>query len=285
MTVAFVAEVSSNHNRDLDRCLAFIRTAAEIGCSAVKFQLFRIRQLFAPEILARSEEHRRRESWELPLEFLPELASRCRSLGILFGCTPFYLGAVEELKPYADLYKVASYELLRDDLLTACAGTGKPVVMSTGMATISEVERAVDVVRAAGCSDLTLLHCVSAYPSRPVDSNLAALESLRRLCRCRVGWSDHSVNPGVIHRAVHRWGATMVEFHLDLDGKGEEYQRGHCWLPQQIGPVIEAVQNGLLADGSGEKSPAPGELEEREWRADPADGLRPLLKTREGWRG
>jgi len=280
MTVAFVAEVSSNHNRDLERCFAFIQTAASMGCSAVKFQLFRVRQLFAPEILAKSAEHRQREKWELPVEFLPALAARCRSAGISFACTPFYLAAVEELQPYVDLYKIASYELLRHDLLIACAGTGKPVVLSTGMATLEEVKRAVQVVRQAGCKDLTLLHCVSAYPVQPIDCNLAALETMRRACKCQVGWSDHSVNPGVIYRAVHHWGATMIEFHLDLDGQGEEYKRGHCWLPHQIEPVIKAVQHGFLADGSGKKTPAPSELEERDWRADPGDGLRPLNATR-----
>ncbi len=282
--VAFVAEVSSNHNCDLQRCFDFIQTAASIGCAAVKFQLFRIRQLFAPEVLARSEEHRWRERWELPVEFLPELARCSHDMGILFACTPFYLDAVEELRPYVDAYKIASYELLRYDLLAACARTEKPVVLSTGMATLDEVQRGVEVLRQAGCRDLTLLHCVSAYPALPGECELAALERLRRECHCPVGWSDHTVNPGVIHRAVHRWGASMVEFHLDLDGTGEEFGKGHCWLPGQIGPVIAAVHDGFLADGTGEKRPGKSELAERDWRADPGDGLRPFKKVREGWR-
>lgn len=285
MTVAFVAEVSSNHHRDLDRCLAFVDAAAKIGCAAVKFQLFRVRELFAPEILAKSEEHRRRVQWELPVEFLSPLASRCREKGIQFACTPFYLEAVAELLPYVDFYKIGSYELLWDDLLAACAATGKPVVLSTGMATREEARRAVAILRRAGCKDLTLLHCVSDYPSRPLDSNLAAIETLRRDNECALGWSDHSVDPSVIYRAVHRWGAAMIEFHLDLEGAGEEFQSGHCWLPEQIGPVIESVQTGFLSDGRPEKEPAASELSEREWRADPSDGLRPLLTTRHAWRG
>jgi len=284
MNVVFVAEVSSNHNRDMNRCLTFIDKAAEIGCGAVKFQLFKIRKLFAPEILAKSEMHRQREAWELPVEFLPALATRCHEVGIQFVCTPFYLDAVEELLPYVDFYKIASYELLWDNLLIACARTGKPVVLSTGVATLDEVQRSVSVLRHAGCEDLTLLNCISSYPAPPDECNLAAIETLRRACDCPVGWSDHSVSPGVIYRAVHCWGATMVEFHLDLEGEGEEYRAGHCWLPNQIRPVIEAVQIGFRADGSGKKMPAPSELPERDWRADPSDGLRPLLKTREEWR-
>jgi len=284
MKVMFVAEVSSNHQRDLDRCLAFVDKAAEIGCGAVKYQLFKIKELFAPEILARSERHRQREAWELPVAFLPTLAARCRDAGIQFACTPFYLEAVEELLPHVDFYKIASYELLWDDLLTACARTRKPVVLSTGMATLDEIRRAVEVLRSGGCSDLGLLHCVSGYPAPLGECNLAAIETLRRACNCPVGWSDHTVNPGVIHRAVHRWGASIVEFHLDLDGTGDEYKTGHCWLPDQIQPVIEAVQSALEADGNGEKVPAPSELADRDWRADPRDGLRPLKNIREAWR-
>jgi len=284
MSVDFIAEVSSNHNSDLKRCLAFVDKAAEIGCDVVKFQLFKIDELFAPEILAKSEQHRSRKAWELPAEYLPELASRCKEVGIKFTCTPFYLEAVKELLPYVDFYKIASYELLWDDLLIECARTGKPIVISTGMATLDEIERAVSVMHNAGCRDLTILHCISGYPAPVKECNLAAIETIREKFKCSAGWSDHSVNPGVIYRAVNRWGASAVEFHLDLDGNGGEFSGGHCWLPEGIRPVIENLQSGFLADGSGEKVPASSELPDRDWRADPDDGLRPLLKTRDSWR-
>lgn len=279
----FVAEVSSNHHRDIQRCFDFIDTAARIGCGAVKFQLFRIDELFAPEILQRSEAHRKRRQWELPVEFLPQLAGRCRSRGIAFCCTPFYLQAVQELEPHVDFFKIASYELLWDELLVACAATGKPVVLSTGMATLEEIGHAVDVLRGAGAADLTLLHCVSGYPTPVGECNLAAIETLRNAFGCPTGWSDHSVSEAVIHRAVHRWSSSMVEFHLDLDGQGEEFGAGHCWLPVQIGSVITSLQQGWEADGSAEKLPTPAELPDRPWRADPADGLRPLLEIRREW--
>lgn len=288
MSVVFVAEVSSNHHRDLVRCLAFIDKAAEIGCGAVKFQLFRIRKLFAPEILARREELRKREAWELPVGFLPELSARSRAKGIRFGCTPFYLEAVKELLPHVDFYKIASYELLWGDLLRACAGTGKPVVLSTGMATLGEVDEAVATLMNAGCEDLTILHCLSGYPAPVGECNLSAIATIRDhfrrsplFPRLRFGWSDHSVNPGVVLRAVHRWGAEMVEFHLDLEGEGEEFRTGHCWLPEQVRSLVASTQDGCSADGSGEKVPGPAESRERDWRADPGDGLRPLRKVRE----
>lgn len=281
---AFIAEVSSNHSRDLERSLAFIDCASEIGCDAVKFQLFRIDQLFSSEILNKSEKHRQRKEWELPLEFLPELAARCIEKNIQFSCTPFYLDAVAQLEPHVAFYKIASYELLWDGLLAACARTGKPVILSTGMATMDEIRHAVDVLRQNGCSSPTLLHCTSAYPTPYAEANLAAIETIRQATGCEVGWSDHTVEPGVIHRAIHHWGASVVEFHLDLDGQGEEFAAGHCWLPDQIAAVIGDVNKGLGADGSGFKEPVPSELPDRLWRADPSDGLRPLKEIREQWK-
>jgi sialic acid synthase SpsE len=290
MSTQFVAEVSSNHNRDLDRCFEFIDVASEIGCYAIKFQLFRIEELFAPEILDRSEDHRKRKEWELPVEFLPELHERCDQAGIRFACTPFYLKAVEELEPYVDFYKVASYELLWKDLLTACAKTGKPVVLSTGMATMDEIGAAVDVLTEAGCKDATLLHCVSSYPTPVNQCNLSAIGTLRdkfkiqnSKLRIQCGWSDHSVNPAVIYRAVHHWNASMIEFHLDLEGMGKEFKAGHCWLPQDMEKVVRSIKDAFEADGSGVKEPMSMELPDRNWRADPSDGLRPLSEVRKQW--
>ncbi len=280
----FIAEVSSNHNRDIERAIRFVDCAADAGCSAVKFQLFRVEKLFAPEILSKSDEHRRRKQWELPLEFIPRLADHTHNRGMQFCCTPFDLEAVEALEPWVDFYKVASYELLWDGLLQKCAESGKPLVLSTGMATVDEIAHAVEVVTRSGGSDrLTLLHCVSGYPTPVDEANLAAIETLRNRFGCPVGWSDHTVSRAVIHRAVNHWQAAMVEFHLDLDREGEEYAGGHCWLPEQIGNVIKEIKLGTTADGDGEKVPLPSELADREWRADPADGLRPLITIRERW--
>jgi N-acetylneuraminate synthase len=283
-TVRFIAEASSNHGRDLSRALAFVDAAADAGCDAVKFQLFRIERLFAPEILAASAKHRARKDWELPAAHLAPLAQRCRERAIQFSCTPFYLEAVAELAPYVDFYKIASYELLYAPLLEACAATGKPVVLSTGMATMEEIKTAAARLKFAGAEEVTLLHCVSAYPTPANEANLSAIAAIRDATGCEVGWSDHTRRPAVIERAVHRWGAGMVEFHLDLDGDGAEYAAGHCWLPQEIAPVIARLREAMTADGTGFKEPQPSELSDREWRADPVDGMRPLRHIRADFR-
>ena len=283
--VRFIAEVSSNHNRNLDRSKKFIKTASDIGCYGVKFQLFKIKQLFASEILIKSKKHRDREKWELPVEFIPELADYTHSFGLEFSCTPFYLEAVDILEPYVDFYKIASYELLWDNLLKKVARTKKPIVLSTGMAIMDEIGNAIKILRNSGCEDLTLLQCVSGYPTPLNEANLSVIDTLRKEYKCNMGLSDHSVRSAVIYRAINKWGASMIEFHLDLEGKGEEYKTGHCWLPADIKNVIETVNEGFLADGSGEKKPAPSELHDRDWRADPNDGLRPLIKIRKSFNG
>lgn len=285
----FVAEVSSNHQCDLDRALRFVDRAAEIGCDGVKFQLFRIDELFAPEILRQSATHRARRKWELPVRFLPSIAKRCRDRGVAFGCTPFYLDAVPALAPFVDFLKIASYELLWDDLLASCAETGLPLVLSTGMATLDEVAHAAAVIEGAGGRDLTLLHCVSGYPAPAAAANLAAIDTLAALdtgfdrLSIRAGWSDHTVEPGVIQRAAHAHPTAMIEFHLDLEGDGDEFESGHCWLPDDMQETIRQVRTGFVAAGNGHKAPADVEDEERSWRADPSDGLRPLRGLRHQW--
>ena len=281
MSTFFIAEVSSNHHQSIDRCYEFIDTAAKIGCQAVKFQLFKINQLFTKKVISSSTDIQGRVKWELPLEFIPLIVKRCKKNKILFGCTPFYIDAVDFLLPYVDFFKIASYELLWLNLIGACAKTTKPLILSSGMANIDEIKSAIEVARTNNCLDLSILHCVSSYPT-PIDQcNLKAINTLKSLDEnIKVGWSDHSKNPVVLHRAINHWNAQIIEFHLDLDGNGGEYKSGHCWLPNEIEPIIKFTKNFELMDGNGKKEALSIEENERFWRADPTDGLRPLKSIR-----
>lgn len=283
--VNFISEVSSNHSRDLERCLDFVRKSKEIGCDTVKFQLFKIEELFAPEILEKSEMIRKRKQWELPTSFLSPISKECKKLDIQFSCTPFYLKAVEELEPYVDFFKIASYELTWKDLLIECARAKKPVILSTGMATLEEVVDAYETLAKAGASDITLLQCNSGYPTPLADANLKAIDTIREATGSKMGWSDHTVRPAVIYRAIHKYNAEAIEFHLDLDGQGDEFKTGHCWLPEPMKEVIQNIRDGFIADGNGEKKPSPSEISDRIWRADPSDGLRPFLEMRSKFQG
>ena len=291
MDVRFVAEVSSNHDRNIQRSKDFIKASSLIGCSGVKFQLFKIDQLFAPEILAKRDEIRKRKDWELPLSFIPELSEYAHSLGLQFSCTPFYLDAVKELEPYVDFYKIASYELLWKELFIECVKTGKPLVFSTGMATIDEIKDILNTIKGYRTKDITILKCTSAYPTPHNEANLSAIDTMKTHFskfqddfNLSFGYSDHTVSSNVINRAVHHYNCDFIEFHLDLDGKGEEYSAGHCWLPDQMKSVIDNIKIDFEADGNGIVGPTKSEHDDREWRADPEDGLRPLKKTRISFR-
>lgn len=280
-----IAEASSNHNGDLNRSMELVNIAAETGCDAIKFQLFRVDELFAPEILEKSPTHRQRRKWELPQSFIPILSAEAHRLGIEFGCTPFSIESLEAVTPHVDFLKVASYELLWDELLKSAAGTSLPVIISTGMATMPEVVHAVEVLRLAKAADLSVLHCVSDYPANPRHANLAAIRTIREELNVRTGWSDHSRDLGVIARAVHRWDAEVIEVHIDKDGEGYEADAEHCWLPEDLHSLSRALGGGPEFDGDGEKRPSEPEIVEREWRADPTDGLRPYKSVRLTWEG
>ena len=113
------------------------------------------------------------------------------------------------------VYKIASYELLWENLLVECAKAKKDVVISTGMATMPRIEKSVATLKKNNC-DPTILHCTSSIPYTVPEANLKAIESIRTATNCPVGWSDHTANPAVIYRAVHKWNAKTIEFHLDM---------------------------------------------------------------------
>ncbi len=272
----FISEVSSNHLKNLSRIQKFIKVSKDIGCYGVKFQLFKVDQLFRPEIIKKYPDILRRKKWELPIEFISQISKECKKNKIKFGCTPFYLDAVDLLKKKVDFFKISSYEILWDDLLKKCAKTKKKIIISTGMATLKEVQNAVKILKKFGCKDLTILHCCSNYPTTIEDCNLSTIHTLRKRFKCNVGWSDHSVNQNVLIRAIEKWEVDTIEFHMDLDGKGPEYNQKHCWLPYEIKKVINYTKNRKIIDGTNKKKPTKKEIKERKWRADPLDGFRPI---------
>lgn len=281
--IKFIAEVSSNHNQSLKRCKKFIDIASKIGCYAIKFQLFKIDELFSKEVLKKYKTHRDRKKWELPVKYLPILSSYAKKKGLKFGCTPFYMDAVKILKPYVDFYKIASYELLWLDLFNECINTKKKLIFSTGMSTQKEVEKIFRLLKKKKFKNFSIMRCNSAYPTTYKNANLKSIESLKILTKKffpnynnEIGWSDHTCSPAIIYRAINKFDAKLIEFHLDLDEKGREFHNGHCWLPNEIEEVIKNVNIGLISDGNGNIIPSKSEKKEKNWRADPSDGLRPL---------
>ena len=263
--VKFIADIGSNHNRDLDRIYCLIKTAKEVGCWAVKFQLFRPDDLYRELTPDRQAEL---ELASLPWDFIRRISYLCKYYDLKFGCTPFSIEAVNYLAPYVDYFKISSYEILRLDLIRECAKYGKPIHISTGMATIIEIRDAMRATnRVAG---IELYHCRADYPTKYYNCVLHYLDSY-----LYNGWSDHSCEEGVIYQAVAK-GIEHVEFHIDLeDMAGNESQHGHVWPPSKIKHVIQTAQIMDEADASCDYEMITEE--ERNQRADPLDGKRPRI--------
>lgn len=223
-----VAEMSGNHNQSLDRALAIVEAAAEAGVHAVKLQTYTADTL---TIDVRREEFyindtnslwRGQSLYELykkaytPWEWHEPIFKRCRELGLIAFSTPFDETAVDFLERLnVPAYKIASFENNHLPLIRKVASTGKPLIISTGMTTIAELDEAVETAREFGCEDIVLLKCTSTYPAMPEDSNILTIPHMRELFQCQVGLSDHTRGIGVAVASV-ALGATIIEKHFTL---------------------------------------------------------------------
>ena len=215
-----VAELGASHNGSFERAQDLVSAAAAAGADAVKFQTY------TPETLAvdgpiisgpwagRTYHDLYREAMT-PWEWLPDLFEHAQNLGMVAFSSPFSLGAIDYLERIGcPMYKIASPEIEHDKLIYRAGETGKPVIISTGMATRAEISKAAAVVQCTGPSESVLLHCVSAYPATPEQYNLPAMDYLKTLTE-NVGLSDHTLGSAVAVAAVAR-GAMMVEKHFTL---------------------------------------------------------------------
>lgn len=223
-----IAEMSGNHNGSLDRALAIVDAAADAGAQAIKIQTYTADtmtlDLAEREFLisdpgslwaGRTLYDLYREA-HTPWEWHRPIFERARQRGLVAFSTPFDASAVEFLESLdVPCYKIASFENVDIPLIRRVAATGKPVIISTGMATAGEIGEAVDAARSEGCRDLILLKCTSSYPATPVNSHLATIPVLRTLFGCEVGISDHTLGIGAALAAV-ALGAGVIEKHFTL---------------------------------------------------------------------
>lgn len=275
-----VAELSTNTNGSPMRAIKLIEAAAEAGCWGVKTTQFTIEKMFRPEALKAKPELLQRKKFEIPIEWHEQFSERAHELGLKYGCTPCDLDCVNVVAQHCDFLKIGSYSLLDRKLISRCSMRELPLVISTGMATEDEIKSALEAA-SIGTRDITLLHCVSAYPLDPSMANLAAMKTMRKFGH-PVGFSDHSGSMFAAAYAIKRWKADMLEVHLDLgDMLGAEHK--HSWAPSGLKVlhdlVAEDQRTDSSYDGYGEKRPLECEILERQWRADPTDGLRPLRTT------
>ena len=256
-----IAEMSGNHNQSLEKARELIKVAAAAGAHAVKLQTY------TPDTITLDVHHGEffisdpNSLWEgsslydlyqqamTPWEWHKELFDYASELGLLAFSSPFDLSAVaflEELQ--VPCYKIASFENTDHALLAAVAKTGKPVIVSTGMASQAELAESVDVLKQNGCTQLILLKCTSNYPARPVDANLRTIPHLADLFGCQVGLSDHTMGVGVAVAAV-ALGATVVEKHFVLDRSEGGVDADFSLEPDELKLLVDETDRAAAALG------------------------------------
>lgn len=223
-----VAEMSGNHNQSLDRALEIIDAAASTGVHAIKIQTYTASTMTLdledgdfliddPKSLWNGYSlFKLYEEAHTPWDWHPALFERCRERGIICFSTPFDPTAVDFLETLdPPCYKIASFENVDLPLIRKAASTGKPLIISVGMASVAELDGTIRAAREGGCKDIILLKCTSTYPASPEDSNILTIPHMKELFGCQVGLSDHTLGVGAAIGAV-ALGATMVEKHFTL---------------------------------------------------------------------
>jgi N,N'-diacetyllegionaminate synthase len=269
--VYLIAEAGVNHDGILDRALELVDAAAEAGSDAVKFQVFDVDRLVAEGTAKAAYQRRVDAGSETQDEMLRRLqldrrafqaiAERARARGIAFVASPFDEASVDVLVDLGvPAIKIASPDLVNLPLVAYAAATGLPLILSTGMADLEETLRAVDTARANGAGDLVVLHCVSAYPARPEDANLAAMATLEGALGVPVGFSDHTLGTGVAVAAA-ALGACVIEKHLTLDRAAPGPDHAASLEPREFAELVVQCRAAVAAMGDGVKRPVAAELE------------------------
>ena len=260
-----IAEIGANHNRSLSLAKEMIDAAAEAKADAVKFQIYSAEMLYSRNTPRHSGYGKNLfdliKEIETPRTWLPELADYCVKKGILFFATPFDNRAVDELDEVSSFFKIASFELVDLPLLKYCASKGKPMIISTGLANMEEIEDAYLACREAGNEQIAFLQCASMYPAPASIMNLRSMETIHRVFGMPVGLSDHTrgIHIGVAAAAM---GASVVEKHFTLDRTMEGPDHPFAIEPDELKELVRQIREVEAAMGDGRKlGPAPEEME------------------------
>jgi pseudaminic acid synthase len=253
-----IAELSANHNQSLDRAMQIVKAAADAGASAIKLQTYTADTMTIPGVLTIDDNQslwKGRELYELyqsaytPWEWHKPIFDYARSLGLVAFSTPFDETAVDFLEElHVGAYKVASFENTDWPLLKKIALTGKPVIMSTGVSSLAEIDEAVTLLRENGCADLILLKCTSTYPATPQNSNLHTIPHLSQMFQCQVGLSDHTMGIGAAIAAV-AVGATVIEKHFTLRRADGGVDSAFSIEPAEMKNLVIESERAFLAMG------------------------------------
>ena len=258
-----VAEIGLNHGGDLQQAIALVDAAASAGASAIKLQTLYADRLVAaacppPAHVNVSSLREFFSEFELDADAHRAIVTRAREHGLSVLSTPFCEDVLEMLEELdIDAYKIASGDLTYDGLIAAAASTGKPVILSTGMSTLTEVLRAVNVARRSGAEGIAVLHCVSAYPTPRNSENLRAVQTLSSTLDVPVGLSDHGTGGITSAVAAVALGACVYERHLMITD--DVIDRAVSSTPAEFRAIVEAMERTRIALGDGRKRCLPAE--------------------------
>jgi len=261
-----IAEVGSNHNRDLSQAKRLIDAAKEAGVNAVKFQTYSAETLYSKEMspLKLLKETKKPfdivKEIEIPREWHKILAEYAKNQGLIFLSTPFDEEAIDQLNPLVPAFKWASPELIDRPLLEYVARKGKPLIISTGFYGLKEISDAVKWVRSKGNNQIILLHCVGLYPPLYEELNLKVIETLKKRFNVPVGLSDHSVDV-VIPAVAVALGANIIEKHFTLSRKMKGPDHSYALEPGELKEMVKNIRNIEKSLGSGVKKPVKREIE------------------------
>jgi sialic acid synthase SpsE len=260
-----IAEVGANHNRSMSLAKELVDAAVEAKADAVKFQIYTAEGLYSRRTPMHSGYSKDLFSLikeiETPRDWLPELSEYCASRGIVFFATPFDFAAVDELDPLSPLFKIASFELVDLPLISYCASKGKPMIISTGLATLGEIEDAYGAALEAGNPNVAFLQCASTYPAPPSIMNLRSMETIHRAFGTPVGLSDHTTGIHISVAAV-AMGAKIIEKHFTLDRTMEGPDHPFAIEPRELCEMVRQIRDVEAALGDGRKlGPRPEEME------------------------
>lgn len=266
-----IAEMSGNHNQSLDRALAIVEAAARSGAHALKIQTYtadtmtldlaegEFRIADADSLWAGKSLHQLYQEAYTPWEWHKPIFDKARELGMLAFSTPFDETAVDFLEDLqAPCYKIASFENTDLPLIRKAAATGKPLIISTGMASIAELDETVRTAREAGCRDLILLKCTSTYPATPENSHIRTIPHMRELFGCEVGLSDHTMGVGAAVAAV-AMGASVIEKHFTLRRADGGVDSAFSLEPDEMRALVVESERAWLALGEVRYGPSQAE--------------------------
>ncbi len=273
-----IAEMSGNHNQSLERALAIIEAAAKTGVHALKLQTYTADTMTLdieegdffiedPKSLWKGTSlYKLYQKAYTPWEWHEPIFKRCKELGLIAFSTPFDETSVDFLeKLNVPAYKIASFENNHIPLIRKVASTGKPMIISTGMATIAELDETIRTARNSGCNDIILLKCTSTYPATPEDANIMTIPHMHKLFNVQVGLSDHTMGIGVAIASV-TLGATVVEKHFTLRRADGGVDSAFSIEPEEMQMLVKETNNAWQALGKVNYGPTKTEKSSMRYR-------------------